>query len=186
MHQKKHGSHMKTTTAELISSRAQMQRGKPSDSNWLLPSENRTTRKHYSVHSALLFSALFTGIHKKTWFSSYQNPACLTKHFASEKPKSTQRRVFVKCTQCSSFCLFGFTSKRCTCNSQTRRRFPAMFYFCFCRCFLYVSTHPKHHHGEPGILSMCAFVLFTSLACDSLSDHCIRFSGHLQESPHAP
>lgn len=103
MHQKKHGSHMKTTTAELISSRAQMQRGKPSDSNWLLPSENRTTRKHYSVHSALLFSALFTGIHKKTWFSSYQNPACLTKHFASKKPKSTQRRVFVNCTQCSSF-----------------------------------------------------------------------------------
>lgn len=72
MHQKKHGSHMKTTTAELISSSAQMQRGKASDGNWLLPSENRTTRKHYSAHSALLFSALFTGIHKKTQFSSYQ------------------------------------------------------------------------------------------------------------------
>lgn len=169
MHQKKHGSHMKTTTAELISSRAQMQRGKPSDSNWLLPSENRTTRKHYSVHSALLFSALFTGIHKKTWFSSYQNPACLTKHFASEKPKSTQRRVLSTVHSVPVCCLFGFTSKRCTCNSQTRRRFPAMFYFCFCRCFLYVSTHPKHHHGEPGILSMCAFVLFTSLVCDSLT-----------------
>lgn len=54
-----------------------------SDSNWLLPSENRTRRKHYSTHThtTLLSSALCASVHKKTWFSSYQTPECLTKHF---------------------------------------------------------------------------------------------------------
>lgn len=86
------------------------------------------------------------------------------------KNQSPRKDVFLSTVHSVPVCcLFGFTSKRCTCNSQTRRHFPAMFYFCFCRCFLYVSTHPKHHHGEPGILSMCAFVLFTSLVCDSLT-----------------
>lgn len=97
-----------------------------SDSNWLLPSENRTRRKHYSAHAALLFSALFARVHKKTRFFSYQIPARLTKHFASKKKKlkSVQRCVFVKCTHCSSFCLFSqFTSMRCTCNSQMKKTF---------------------------------------------------------------
>lgn len=59
LHRKKHGTHMKTTRAELTSSRTQMQRGTPViHSNWLLPSESHTRRKtpRYTLRSLVLCS----------------------------------------------------------------------------------------------------------------------------------
>lgn len=121
LHQKEHGSHMRTSTAELTSSRTQMQRS-TSDSNWLLPFETPTRSKHYRTHSAPLFYALFASVHKKTCFFS-QIPAHL-KHFESKK---TEVRGNV--CLCQVYTLFRFlsvsvnASKICICDSQKGKTF---------------------------------------------------------------
>lgn len=136
-----------------------------SDSNWLLPSENRTRRKHYSTHFALLFSTLFANIHKKTRFSSYQIPACL-KTFCQWKT-SLCKVVFLSSIQCSGFCLFSqFTSKRCTCNSQKYRHFTAMFSFSilFLLLLLYVKyTSLVWSYGDSDTACVCLCCLLAWL-----------------------
>lgn len=158
-----------------------------SDSNWLLPSENRTRRKHYSTHAALLFPALFASFHKKTWFSSSKFLHISQNILPVKKLKSMQRCVFVKCTHCSSSHLFSrFTSKRCTCNSQQKKTF---YYHVFFQDFASVVAFvgwcmsPAWTYRDTDTARLCFSLAWL---CDSLSDHCIRFSGNLRDSPHAP
>lgn len=158
-----------------------------SDSNWLLPSENRTRRKHYSTHSAPLFSAPFASVHKKTRFSSYQIPACLTKHFfQKEKKGSPCKDVFLSSVHTVPVFACSFNSPLKDVHVIHRRRhFTTMFYFrtLFLLLLLHVSTRFQLDLMETAISVTCVCLCY-SLAwlCDSVSDHCIRFSGNLQDS----
>lgn len=65
---------------------------------------------------------------------------------------------------------------------RRRGHFTAMFHFrtLFILLLFYVRT-------RLWLDIMCVCLCFSSARlCDSLSDHCIRFSGNLQDSPHAP
>lgn len=119
-----------------------------SDSNCLLPSENRTRRKHYSTHSAPLFSALFASFQSKTRFPFYQILVSLTKHFAritKKGKKSPCKDVFlvgvhtVPVIVCSVYS--PLTDKHVI--HRRSRHFTAMFCFRtqFLLWLLHVSTH---------------------------------------------
>lgn len=172
---------MKTATAELTSSRTQMQRGKPlmvTGSCHLRIEPRGNITEHTSLNCFLLLT-----LTRKHGFPSSELLHTL-KHFASKKNRPCED-IFVKC---SSFCLFSlFTSKRCMCNSQKYRHFNAMLYFSivFLLLRLYVSTHLQVHLREAAASPVCVCVVLR-LACVTLSDHCIRFSGHHRDSPHAP
>lgn len=67
-----------------------------SDSNWLLPSENRTRRKYSSTHAATLFAALSASFQReKHGFPPTQFQLSLTKHFASHEKKN-EKKVHAK------------------------------------------------------------------------------------------
>lgn len=122
-----------------------------SDSNWLLPSENRTRRKHYSTHSALLFSALFAtrkhGFPPTRFLHSSQNMLHVK--------KSIEEYVFVKCSHCSRFCLFSqFTSK----NVHVIQTFDFYFRTLLLLLLLHVSTCVWLDFMETVIL--CVFLYY--------------------------
>lgn len=124
LHQKKHGSHMKTTTAELTSSRTQMQRGTPvmvTGSCHLRIEPGGDITVHTLLSCFLLSLPAFT---RKHGFPPTKFLHVSQNILPVKKLKSMQRCVFVKCTHCSSFHLLSqFTSKRCTCNSQKKKTF---------------------------------------------------------------
>lgn len=117
---------MKRTTAELTSSRTQMQRGTPvivtgSCHLRIEPGGNITV--HTPLSCFLLSLPAFT---RKHGFPPTKFLHVSQNILPVKKKLSMQRCVFVKYTHCSSFCLFSqFTSKRCTCNSQKKT-----FYYC--------------------------------------------------------
>lgn len=112
LHQKEHGSHMKTTTAELTSSRTQMQGGTPvivtgSCHLRIEPGGNITV--HTPLSCFLLSLPAFTrkhGFPPTKFLHIPQNILPVKKKNKKKKLKSVQRCVFVKCTHCSSSCLF--------------------------------------------------------------------------------
>ena len=114
---------MKTTTAELDKQQNPDAERNTGDSNWLLPSENRTRRKHYSTHAALLFSALSL----PAFTRKHAFPPTKFQHISQNiLPVKKKTKVHVKMCFCQVYTLFQFLSvsvnsplKRYACKKKT-------------------------------------------------------------------
>lgn len=159
---------MKTTTAELTSSRTQIQRAKAvivtgSCHLRIEPGGNITV--HTPLACFLLPLPAFT---RKHAFPPTKFLHVSWNIFPLEKKnrKSMQRSVFFKCTHCSSFSLFSqFTSKRWACNSQKKTTFYYHVLFQGSVSVIVFACWYTYPAGSYGYLPcvFCVFVFFSGL-----------------------
>ena len=180
---------MKTTTAELTSG-AQMQRGKPviwrSCHLRIEPGGNITV--HTPLACFLLPLPAFTRKHAF--------PVTKLLHVLQNNVPGKKNEVRAKKCFCQVYTVFQFFPAQSNHLNSMHILFTdadillpcfiSDLRFCFYLCVRVCCACLNPNIAETAILLVCAFMLFFGLLCDSLSDHCIRFSSHLQESPHAP